>query len=163
MAAADLTAAAREIVDANLYMTLASADGEGEPWASPVWFAHLEYREFIWISRPDARHSRNIAARPQVAIVVFDSTVPEGEATAVYAEARAEEVVKSDPGRAREIEIFASRSAASGGIEFTAADVTPPAELRLYRATAAALYLLGDDDRRVPVPLGLDAWTKPQT
>jgi pyridoxine/pyridoxamine 5'-phosphate oxidase len=153
MAAADLAAAAREVVDANRYMTLASADAEGEPWASPVWFAHSECREYFWISRPEARHSRNIAARAEVAIVIFDSTVAEGEAAAVYVEARAEEVAESDPGRARAIEVYASRSAASGGIAFSADDVAPPAELRLYRATATAVYLLGDSDRRLPVPI----------
>ena len=153
MAPPDLGAAAREILDANRYLTLASADRAGVPWASPVWFAHAECRELFWISRPDARHSRNLAARPQVAIVVFDSTVPEGEATALYVEARAEEVSDSDPGRGRAIETYASRSAASGGIEFSAADVTPPAEHRLYRATVDALYLLGEGDRRLPVRL----------
>ena len=152
MDASDPTTAAREILDANHYMTLATADGEGEPWASPVWFAHAGYREFFWISRPGARHSRNIAVRPQLAIVIFDSTVPEGEGVAVYLEARAEEVTEADPGRARAIEVFAERSRATGGIEFTAADVAPTSELRLYRATATAHYLLGDGDRRLPVP-----------
>jgi hypothetical protein len=35
---------------------------------SLVWYAPAEYREFFWMSDPEARHSRNIAARPQVAI-----------------------------------------------------------------------------------------------
>lgn len=149
----DPAAAAREILNANRYMTLASADAEGEPWASPVWFAHSEYREFFWISRPDARHSRNVALRPRVAIVIFDSTVPEGEAAAVYVEAGAAEVPESDPGRRRAIEVYALRSAVGGGIEFTAADVAPTAEHRLYRATATAHYLLGESDQRLPVTL----------
>jgi pyridoxine/pyridoxamine 5'-phosphate oxidase len=156
MNAADPVAAGREIVDANRYMTLATADGEGTPWASPVWFAHAGYRELFWISRPSARHSRNIAARPQIAIVIFDSTVPEGEAAAVYLEAHAEEVTESDPGRARAIEAYASRSATSGGIAFTAADVTPPSELHLYRAIATSVYLLGDGDRRLPVSIATE-------
>jgi nitroimidazol reductase NimA-like FMN-containing flavoprotein (pyridoxamine 5'-phosphate oxidase superfamily) len=150
MTATDLAAAAREIIDANRYLTLASADGEGEPWASPVWFAHSEYREFFWISRPEARHSRNVAARAEVAIVIFDSTVPEGEAAPVYCEARAEEVPESD--RAQAIEICTLRAEAIGDSTFTAEDVVAPAGLRLYRATATRLYLLGDGDRRVAVP-----------
>lgn len=70
MAEPDLAAAAREILDANRYMTLASADREGELWASPVWFAHAEYGEFLWISRPEARHSRNVVARPRCRLPV---------------------------------------------------------------------------------------------
>lgn len=34
-AAAELTA--RAIIDANLYMVLATADGTGPPWSSPVY------------------------------------------------------------------------------------------------------------------------------
>jgi hypothetical protein len=35
----DLGAIARDIVDASAYMTLATADEAGQPWASPVWYA----------------------------------------------------------------------------------------------------------------------------
>jgi nitroimidazol reductase NimA-like FMN-containing flavoprotein (pyridoxamine 5'-phosphate oxidase superfamily) len=80
--ASDL-AATREIVESNLYVTLATADAEGRPWASPVWFAHEGYRDFLWVSRPGARHSRNLAARPELALVIFDSTAAEGDAAAV--------------------------------------------------------------------------------
>ena len=48
------------------------------PWASPVWFASEDYRELYRMSLPGARHSQNIAGRPQIAMVVFDSTVPPG-------------------------------------------------------------------------------------
>jgi hypothetical protein len=83
-----LADAAREIIDSNLYMTLATADAEGCPWASPVWFAHECYRDFLWVFRPEARHSRNVAARPELALVVFDSTVAPGDAADVYGEGR---------------------------------------------------------------------------
>ena len=78
------TRQARQIVDANQYMVLGTAAVSGEPWASPVWFAHADYREFVWISSPDARHSHNIAERPQVGIVIFDSRVPVGAGQGVY-------------------------------------------------------------------------------
>jgi nitroimidazol reductase NimA-like FMN-containing flavoprotein (pyridoxamine 5'-phosphate oxidase superfamily) len=84
----DLADLARGIIDANRYMTLATADRDGRPWASPVWFAHQGYTEFLWISRPEARHSRNLAVRPELAIVIFDSTVPAGQGQAVYVEAQ---------------------------------------------------------------------------
>ena len=38
---------ARHIIDANQYMVLGTADVAGDPWASPVWFAHDDYREFV--------------------------------------------------------------------------------------------------------------------
>lgn len=151
MNVAHLVGAAREIIDTNLYLTLATAAADGTPWVSPVWYAHATYREFLWVSRPDTRHSRNIATRPQVAIVVFDSTVPEGAAQAVYVEASAERL--SDPERAQAIEIFSAKSVATGAAAWTVEDVTAPAEHRLYRATATAHCVLGATDRRVPVPV----------
>ena len=74
----DLGAVARSIIDRNRFMTLATADAEGLPWASPVWYAPKDPRELFWVSSPDARHSRNIEVRPQVAIVIFDSHLAGG-------------------------------------------------------------------------------------
>ena len=88
----DPAAVAKRIIEANVYMTLATADREGRQWPSPVWFAHEGYAEFVWVSKPGARHSQNLAARPQAGIVIFDSTVGQGEAEAVYIEAEAEQL-----------------------------------------------------------------------
>ena len=71
----DLAAHAQALLDANSYLTLATADPEGRPWTSPVYFATAERWEFYWVSAADARHSRNLTGRPQVSLVVFDSTV----------------------------------------------------------------------------------------
>jgi len=56
----DLDAHARAIIDANLYVTLGTADADGIPWVSPVYFATSDYDEFYWVSAQDATHSRNI-------------------------------------------------------------------------------------------------------
>ena len=79
-----------------MYMTIATADADGRPWVSPVWFAPRSEKEFLWVSSPDARHSRNIVVRSAIAIVIFDSTVPVGAAEALYLEAVAEEVSSRD-------------------------------------------------------------------
>ena len=34
------------------------------PWPTPVYFASAGYREFVWVSSPEARHSQNISVRP---------------------------------------------------------------------------------------------------
>jgi uncharacterized protein YhbP (UPF0306 family) len=96
----DLAAVARTIIDANRYMTLATADAQGQPWASPVFYATADYAEFYWISAPQTTHSENLAQRPQVAIVIFDSTAPEGTGQAVYLSATAEQVHDGDLDRA---------------------------------------------------------------
>jgi nitroimidazol reductase NimA-like FMN-containing flavoprotein (pyridoxamine 5'-phosphate oxidase superfamily) len=95
---------ARETIDANLYMVLATADEAGRPWASPVYFANAGYTEFFWVSSPEATHSKNIARRPDVGIVVFDSTVPIGTGQGVYMTAIAEAVEPA--GLERGIDVF---------------------------------------------------------
>ena len=101
------------------------------------------------MSQPGSRHSRNVAARADVAIVVFDSTVPVGGAAALYVEATANEVPPDDLAPA--IATYSAHSLANGGPAWTVDEVTGPARHRLYRARAVARYVLGDGDRRVAV------------
>ena len=157
MSEQDLVTTAREIIDANLYMVLGTADETGRPWASPVYYAVAGYREFYWVSSPDATHSRNISVRPQVSIVVFNSQVPIGTGQGVYMSAVAEEVVGSDLERG--IDVFSRRSLSHGGLAWTADDVQGQALIRLYRATAAEHSVLAKDgrpDHRIPVDVTSD-------
>ena len=150
----DLGAAARDIVDSNAYMTLATADEAGRPWAPPVWYASRVYGEFFWVSSPGAKHSRNIAARPEVAIVIFDSTARVGAGQAVYVSAVAEKLGDADLDRG--IEIYSQKSVAGGLPAWGLEEVRPPAPYRLYRATATGHWVLDPDgrpDRRIPVDL----------
>jgi nitroimidazol reductase NimA-like FMN-containing flavoprotein (pyridoxamine 5'-phosphate oxidase superfamily) len=148
----DLVVMARQIIDANQYLTLATADNDGQPWASPVWYAHEDYTSFLWVSRPTARHSRNIASRPTVSVVIFDSTVAPGQAQAVYFEALAEELTAAQ--RDRAIEVFSQRSQVLGLRQWDSSDVIAPAPHRLYRASASASFILATGDQRMTVELG---------
>jgi nitroimidazol reductase NimA-like FMN-containing flavoprotein (pyridoxamine 5'-phosphate oxidase superfamily) len=147
---------AREIIDANLYMVLATADETGRPWASPVYFANTGYTEFFWVSPPEATHSRNIARRSDVGIVIFDSRVPIDTGQGVYMTGIAEAVEPA--GIERGIDVFSRRSLAHGGRAWTTADVQTEggSAVRLYRATGAEHSILADDGRpghRIPAAL----------
>lgn len=146
---AELTA--RAIIDTSLYLVLATADGTGRPWSSPVYFAHHEYAEFFWVSAPQAAHSRNIVIRPQVAIVIFDSHAPIGAGQGVYISAVAGQVGGDDLAQA--METFSRRSLAHGGARWTVRDVQAGSGLRLYRAIADSYSILAKDgqpDHRIP-------------
>jgi pyridoxine/pyridoxamine 5'-phosphate oxidase len=151
LAMSDPAVTAREIIDSCQYLTLATAAEDGHPWASPVWFSHEDYTWFVWVSKRGARHSRNLAVRPEAGIVIFDSTVPMGAGQAVYVEAIVEELEGEDA--ERWIQVFSARSEALGGPAWTTDDVRPPARLRLYRATASTHFVLGANDERVAVVL----------
>jgi len=149
-----LVGTARAIIDSNLYMTLATADAAGRPWPTPVYFAPVNYREFVWVSTPEARHSQNVSVRPDVGLVVFDSQVPINCGQAVYMSAVAEVVPAVDLDRC--LEVFSRSCQDRGGSAWSRDDVGPAGRLRLYRATATEHWVLDPHDRRIPVTLGLD-------
>jgi len=144
---------ARAILDAGSYVVLATADEDGVPWASPVWFAMEAYPELYWVSYPGARHSRNIAVRPQIAMVVFDSTVAPGTGQGVYMAATAEQL--TDPGAVEQgLGVFSRVSVRKGAEEFGLDRVTGEGRLRLYRASVRECSILDPDspfDVRVDV------------
>jgi pyridoxine/pyridoxamine 5'-phosphate oxidase len=131
---------ARTVIDSNRYMALGTAGADGHPWVSPVWFASEDYTHFHWVSSPDARHSRNLEARPEVAIAIFDSSVPVGGAQAVYMSGRAEEL--TDTELERGIEVFGRLSEADVGRRWGLDDVQPPSLFRPYRAAVSEHYVL---------------------
>jgi Pyridoxamine 5'-phosphate oxidase len=150
----DLCTLARGIVDSNLYMTLATADETGCPWASPVWYAAEGCARFYWVSSPEAKHSRNLALRPQLSIVIFDSRAPVGTGQAVYVSAVAEELAGEDLERG--VGVFSRASVAGGLSAWGLEEVQAPAPYRLYRATANGHWVLDPDaspNRRAAVRL----------
>ena len=163
----ELGGIARAVIDANLYMVLGTAGEQGWPWVTPVYYSAGGYTNFYWVSRPDATHSRNIAASSQVSIVIFNSQTPIGTAQAVYMSAVAKEVTGADV--VQGIDIFSRGSQARGAGEWTAEKVQPPAGLRLYCATASQQFILcprtypepcpihgRTDDHRIAVELGAE-------
>jgi nitroimidazol reductase NimA-like FMN-containing flavoprotein (pyridoxamine 5'-phosphate oxidase superfamily) len=130
---------ARAIVHANVYMTLATADGEGRPWASPVFYATDGAGAFYWMSSPETTHSRNLAARPEVALVIFDSRAVPPDGEGVWLSATAAELTGEDieaglavyPGPPER-----------GGRRIGLDVVTAPSPYRLYRAVVTEASIL---------------------
>lgn len=145
----DRAAIARAIIDASLYMVLGTADEAGRPWVTPVYYAPEDYREFFWVSAPDAKHSRNLEERREVSIAIFDSSVPINTGQCVYISAVARELAGGE--RAEGLDIYSRRSLAHGGREWPLEDVQSPARHRLYQASAVDHYILDEHDDRVPV------------
>jgi hypothetical protein len=151
-AATDPTGLANELVDANVYMTLATTDADGVPWASPVWFAARGLDQFVWASKPGARHSLNIAANQRISLVIFDSTKAEGEGSALYVSATAALVDDTDFEDA--LAVYNARSVTRGLAQWDASRLQQGSRHRLYRADALELFVLDERDERVMVDYG---------
>ena len=50
---------------------LATTSDEGTPIATPLFYYPDADGILYWLSSPDSRHSRNLIARPRVAVAVF--------------------------------------------------------------------------------------------
>ncbi|GAA0802770.1 pyridoxamine 5'-phosphate oxidase family protein [Spirilliplanes yamanashiensis] len=149
-AAADPGPLARALVADNSYLTLATAGADGTPWATPVWYAARDLAEFVWASKPGARHSRNIAENPRVSLVVFDSGKAPGEGSALYVAADA--ALVDDATFADALAVYSGRSVERGLGGWDAARLREPARHRLYRAVVREAYVLDDHDERIRVP-----------
>jgi nitroimidazol reductase NimA-like FMN-containing flavoprotein (pyridoxamine 5'-phosphate oxidase superfamily) len=149
----DPAAAARRILEANRYAVLATVDAGGEPWATPVWFAHRDLDVLLWVSSPDSRHSQALAAVPRLAVTVFDSGVEPGHGTAFYGRGRATECPEAE--LPDHVAAYSEQGVAQGLRAWSVADVSGAARHRLYVAELDELSVLLDDDgpeRRIPVP-----------
>jgi hypothetical protein len=140
-------AIARSIIDSNRYMVLGTADPDGRPRVSPVYYAPDGYSDIYWISSPAAHHSQNIARRPDVSLVVFDSTRSIGTGQAVYMIADAEEIPEDELDRCAEV---ACRPRFPEQRPFPAEKLRPPGQLCLYRARVIehSIHVGGSDPVR---------------
>ena len=149
---------ASALLEENQYLTLATADGDGQPWCSTVWFCtSRQVRspaglgvELVWLSRPEARHSLNLLQRPQVRISIFNSTQAAGTGDGLQFAALAERVPSEHLDETAEV--FSQASLAAGGGPWRRAQVEEPALPRLYVARVQRAFLLGNGGRtEIPV------------
>jgi uncharacterized protein YhbP (UPF0306 family) len=92
----DLSKLAKEIIENNQYMTIASSGVSGKAWVSTVAYAHDKKFTFYWASIPNSQHQQNIKQNPKIVFSIFDSHQLWGEGVGVQIEATAEEVGLSD-------------------------------------------------------------------
>ncbi|CCH32839.1 pyridoxamine 5'-phosphate oxidase family protein [Actinosynnema sp. NPDC047251] len=127
------------------YLVLGTIDPAGNPWVTPVFYAADGEHRLLWVSSPDSRHSRNIAACPTVAVTVFDTRAPIGRAEALYLEATGSMV--DDQGCPVAVELLNARLPASQQLGIH--DLAPEGPLRVYQADVTRHYVLirGGDSR----------------
>ena len=153
MPVTDNNAHARTVLDDTCYAVLATADANGAPWATPVWFAHDGLDRIYWLSWPGSRHSQFIEHRAEIVLTVFSTNAVPNEGTAFYATARAR--LCPDEQLDDGLGVLNRRSLAQGIGEFTRERVTGESRLRLYVAEISQAWVLDQDadvDQRAPVP-----------
>ena len=92
----DLNKLAKEIIEQNQYMTLATSDAKGNPWASPVAYAYDDIWNFYFVSIPNSKHCSNANSNKRVAVAIFDSQQGIGKGVGLQIEGIIEEVGTKD-------------------------------------------------------------------
>lgn len=144
---------ARELLEVNAYVVLATADADGTPWATPVWFAPDGLDRLYWASWPGSRHSQLVEHRPRIALSIFDSHAAPNDGAALYATAHARRCPQDQVEEA--LRVFNERATTQGVAPFALDRVTGEARLRLYVATYVDVWVLDRDatvDARARVP-----------
>lgn len=83
---------AKDIIEKNLYITLATVGKDDIPWSSPVYAAYDEEYNFYWASVKNSKHSLNIKENNLISFVIFDSSILWGKGKGVYFQAKAYEL-----------------------------------------------------------------------
>ena len=78
---------AKEIINKIPVLAVATFSIKRKPWVTPVEAAHDENYNFFWIAAKSAKHSENIRANNEVAMVIFDSSQNAPAAEQVFMEA----------------------------------------------------------------------------
>jgi hypothetical protein len=133
-----------------MHVTTSHPSRGGSSTATGTWCSG--YAELYWASSPAANHSRNLAGRSELGIVVFDSRVAVGEGQGVYMSAVAQDLTGADLERGTEI--FSRVSESHGAKPWALDDVRPPKPYRLDRARVSEHRVLDPEshpDQRTPV------------
>lgn len=116
----NLNELAREIIKTNQYLTIASSDKKGSPWASAVVYSYDKDWNLYFLSIPSSNHCQNIKNREKVVVAIFDSHQLFGQGVGLQIEGEAVEVNTRDTGGS--IKIFFERKFLYGGPSHSSKD-----------------------------------------
>lgn len=81
---------ARHILEKIQFATISTVTGAGDPWGTPVFYAHDGQGNLYWSSHPESVHSQNLAGSHKAFITIYNSKAREGEGTGLYMRALVE-------------------------------------------------------------------------
>ncbi|HSX17092.1 MAG TPA: pyridoxamine 5'-phosphate oxidase family protein [Patescibacteria group bacterium] len=90
-------AAARAILDNNIYGTVATSTKDSTPWAAPQFMVYdNDLKAIYWCAARTSQHAQNIIGNGRAYIVIYDSSVGPGEGTGIYLQTEAAIVTDVD-------------------------------------------------------------------
>jgi nitroimidazol reductase NimA-like FMN-containing flavoprotein (pyridoxamine 5'-phosphate oxidase superfamily) len=138
----ELAEKARQVISKISYITIATVSKDSQPWNAPVFSAYDEAYNFYWGSHVGSQHSLNIAANPNVFLVIYDSTVAAGSGAGVYVKAKAVELTDMQEIRKAHKLLWDRHVVPFWKIEQVYGD----APIRLYKASPEKFWMNGEGE-----------------
>jgi nitroimidazol reductase NimA-like FMN-containing flavoprotein (pyridoxamine 5'-phosphate oxidase superfamily) len=141
---------AKHLIDDNIHMTVATADADGTPWVSPVFFVSDDDYDLYWTSWKNARHSQNIRSNPKAGIVIYEAEASR-PVQAVYIAATVVEI--TEPAEvAAAIEVMRGRPQPERWMINSFEDVSGDGPWRIYRAHPRTIEVRSEaEDGGLPI------------
>ena len=92
----------RSIIEENGYLTLATCDGN-TPWTAGIAYAVDENYDFYFYSAKNSRHAEQMKRNPNVAITIYNSTLPPEDVDGLQASGVVSRVKLTDLPRVMEL------------------------------------------------------------
>ena len=138
---------AKSIVKNNIYLSLATADGD--PWVAPLFYCTDPQYNFYFISQLDSVHTKHLLKNPMVSFAIFDSHQEEGKGNGIQAAGKAYRVPDEDIDEA--LKWYHTTF-----IALTKELLTGPAPYKLFKIIPDKFYILDPGakvDKRIEVKL----------
>lgn len=74
VAATRITTLARRLLDASTLCAISTVSRPGRAYVNTAYFAWSSTFRLVWLSAPEATHSKNLRSNPSAAVAVYDST-----------------------------------------------------------------------------------------
>ncbi len=142
----ELNQKAKDIVNSNKYVSLATTD-QSRPWIAPVFYCKDDKYNFYFISQPESLHIKHLKFTNEVAFAIFDSHQEEGQGNGVQGSAKVE-LLEGD-----QIE-DGLKYYSTSFIEMTTESLREPSPYRLYKMIPEKVFILdaeADVDKRIEV------------
>lgn len=92
-------ACARELLESQNTMTLATVDDHGQPYATPLFYLPRPDLTLCWLSTADSRHSLNLRGHARASVAVYAAVNRWEEIRGVQMEGAVQEILDSEERR----------------------------------------------------------------
>lgn len=155
----DLNKLARDIIQNNQYMNIATSSRGGTPWVSPVVYVYDKDWNLYFVSMLTSKHCMNIKINNKVAVAIFDSTQLWGDGVGLQIEGESEVVSLKDS--VKIAKIYGLRKYPYGGINtkqamnFIKSMVFDGKKYKIYKITPKVVWM-NDPNSNVDVRTKID-------